>query len=85
LYAFDLIELNGGNLRRDPLEICKATLVCVLAKACPGPRVNEYIEADGPSCLPMPARMALECIVLKRKHRATAAAARPIGSRAGRR
>jgi len=26
LYAFDLIELNGDDLRRDPLEVRKATL-----------------------------------------------------------
>jgi bifunctional non-homologous end joining protein LigD len=26
LYAFDLIELNGDDLRRDPLQVRKATL-----------------------------------------------------------
>jgi len=31
LYAFDLIELNGDDLRRDPLEVRKATLASVLA------------------------------------------------------
>jgi ATP-dependent DNA ligase len=25
-YAFDLIELNGDDLRRDPLQVRKATL-----------------------------------------------------------
>jgi len=35
LYAFDLIELNGDDLRRDPLEVRKATLASVLAKASP--------------------------------------------------
>jgi ATP dependent DNA ligase domain len=33
LYAFDLIELTGDDLRRDPLEVRKATLASVLAKA----------------------------------------------------
>ena len=33
LYAFDLIELNGDDLRRDPLAVRKATLTSVLAKA----------------------------------------------------
>jgi len=33
LYAFDLIELNGDDLRRDPLEVRKATLRSMLAKA----------------------------------------------------
>jgi hypothetical protein len=32
LYAFDLIELNGDDLRRDPLEVRKATLATVLAR-----------------------------------------------------
>ena len=36
LYAFDLIELNGDDLRRDPLEVRKARLASVLAKAKAG-------------------------------------------------
>ena len=32
-YAFDLIELNGDDLRRDPLEVRKATLASIVAKA----------------------------------------------------
>jgi hypothetical protein len=31
LYAFDLIELNGDDLRRDPLEVRKATLASIVA------------------------------------------------------
>jgi ATP dependent DNA ligase domain len=34
LYAFDLIELNGDDLRRDPLEVRKATLASIVANAC---------------------------------------------------
>ena len=34
-YAFDLIELNGGDLRRDPLEVRKTTLASVLTKGWP--------------------------------------------------
>src|SRR5262249_23180019 len=44
LYAFDLIELNGDDLRRDPLEVRKATLASIVAKAQPGIRFNEHIE-----------------------------------------
>jgi bifunctional non-homologous end joining protein LigD len=36
LYSFDLIELNGDDLRRDPLEVRKATLASIVAKARPG-------------------------------------------------
>ena len=44
LYAFDLIELNGDDLRRGPLEVRKATLASVLAKARVGIRFNEHLE-----------------------------------------
>jgi ATP-dependent DNA ligase len=36
--AFELIELDGDDLRRDPLAIRKATLANVLAAASPGLR-----------------------------------------------
>src|SRR5713226_7459314 len=40
LYAFDVIELNGDDLRRDPLIVRKATLASVLARAAPGLRLR---------------------------------------------
>jgi bifunctional non-homologous end joining protein LigD len=49
LYAFDLIELNGDDLRRDPLQVRKATLASMLAKAGPGVRFNGHLEGDGPT------------------------------------
>jgi hypothetical protein len=36
-----LIELNGDDLRRDPLQVRKATLASVVAKARPGIRFND--------------------------------------------
>ena len=33
LYAFDLLELNGTDLRREPIEVRKATLVTTLLKS----------------------------------------------------
>ena len=33
LYAFDLLELDGTDLRREPIETRKATLASVLRKA----------------------------------------------------
>jgi ATP-dependent DNA ligase len=68
LYAFDLIELNGDDLRRDPLEIRKATLASVLGRAGHGLRLNEHIEADGPTVFAHACRMGLEGIVSKRKN-----------------
>ena len=46
LYAFDLIALDGDDLRRDPLTVRKATLRGVLAKAGVGLRYNEHMEYD---------------------------------------
>src|SRR5215472_15851488 len=49
LYGFDLIELNGDDMRRDPLEVRKATLRSMLAKTGLGLRFNEHMEGDGPT------------------------------------
>jgi bifunctional non-homologous end joining protein LigD len=54
LYAFDLIELDGDDLRREPLKTRKATLASVLRRAVPGVRMNEHIEADGPTVFAQP-------------------------------
>ena len=67
LYAFDLIELNGDELRRDPLEVRKATLRSMLAKAGLGLRFNEHLEGDGPTVFAHACKMGLEGIVSKRK------------------
>src|SRR5262245_55506243 len=69
LYAFeDLIELNGDDLRREPLEVRKATLASVLAKAAPGLRLNEHLEhEDGELVFRHACKLGLEGIVSKRK------------------
>ena len=66
-YAFDLIELNGGDLRRDPLEVREATLASIVAKASPGIRFNEHMEGDGPTVFAHACKFGLEGIVSKRK------------------
>ena len=67
LYAFDLIELSGDDLRREPLEVRKATLKSVLAKAGLGLRFNEHLEGDGATVFAHACKMGLEGIVSKRK------------------
>jgi ATP-dependent DNA ligase len=42
LYAFDLIELNGDDLRRDPLDVRKATLRSVLTRVGHGIRWKRW-------------------------------------------
>jgi ATP dependent DNA ligase domain len=59
--------VNGDDLRREPLDVRKATLPSVLAKAAPGLRLNEHIEADGPTVFAHACKMGLEGIVSKRK------------------
>jgi bifunctional non-homologous end joining protein LigD len=67
MWAFDLIELNGDDLRRDPLIVRKTTLASVLARAAPGLRLNEHLEADGPDVFHHACMLGLEGIVSKRK------------------
>jgi bifunctional non-homologous end joining protein LigD len=67
LHAFDLIELNGDDMRREPFETRKATLASLVKRAAPGLRLNEHIEADGPTSFAHACKMGLEGIVSKRK------------------
>jgi len=67
LYAFDLIELNGDDLRRDPLEVRKATLASLLTSAGHGIWFNDHIEGDSPTVFAHACKMGLEGIVSKRK------------------
>jgi bifunctional non-homologous end joining protein LigD len=67
LYAFDLLELNGKDLRREPLEVRKTTLASVLAKAGPGLRLNEHLKHDdGEVVFRHACKLGLEGIVSKR-------------------
>jgi bifunctional non-homologous end joining protein LigD len=47
LYAFDLLELNGKDLRREPLEVRKGQLARLLANAPRGLHYNEHIADLG--------------------------------------
>src|SRR5215468_1429205 len=67
LYAFDLIELDGDDLRREPLDVRKATLRSLLAKVGPGLRWNEHIEGDGETIFRHACKLGLDGIVSKRK------------------
>jgi ATP-dependent DNA ligase len=81
LYAFDLIELNGDDLRRDPLQVRKATLTSVLAKAGPGVRVNDHMECEmARSSSATPARWASKASCRSGRTRATVPVAHRTGS-----
>jgi bifunctional non-homologous end joining protein LigD len=60
-------ELPGIPLRREPLEVRKATLASVLRKARPGVELNEHLEhEDGEVVFRHACKMGLEGIVSKR-------------------
>jgi bifunctional non-homologous end joining protein LigD len=67
LYAFDLLALDGQDLRREPLETRKATLASLLRKSPAGISLCEHLEADGEVVFRHACKMGLEGIVSKRR------------------
>jgi bifunctional non-homologous end joining protein LigD len=66
LYAFDLLDLNGKDLSREPFEVRKATLASLL-RSCPlGVRLNEHLTHDGNVVFRHACKMGLEGVVSKR-------------------
>src|SRR6516162_7650749 len=66
IYAFDLLELDGQDLRREPLTARKAALASVVIQAGAGLRLNEHIEADGTLVFGHACKLGLEGIVSSR-------------------
>jgi bifunctional non-homologous end joining protein LigD len=70
LYAFDLLELDGRDLRREPWNVRRATLASLLRRAGNGIRLSEHIEdGDGAAVFRHACTMGLEGIVSKRRDR----------------
>jgi bifunctional non-homologous end joining protein LigD len=70
LYAFDLLEINGTDLRRDAWHVRGATLTSLLRKAGKGIRLSEHIDgADSETVFQHACAMGLEGIVAKRRDR----------------
>jgi ATP-dependent DNA ligase len=68
LYGFDLLELNGCDLRNEPWARRRGALVQLLAEAEPGIRLCEHIEdVDGTVVFRQACVMGLEGIVAKRR------------------
>jgi bifunctional non-homologous end joining protein LigD len=85
LYAFDLIELEGEDRRRDPLHRRKADLTRVLASAGPGLQINNWLTAPTATAPPSsstPASAASKASSRSARTRATGPAAATTGSRA---
>ena len=66
LCAFDLLELEGEDLRREPIEVRKATLKGLLRRAQPGIAFNRHFELDGTIVYEQACALGCEGIVSKR-------------------
>jgi bifunctional non-homologous end joining protein LigD len=66
LFAFDLLELDGQNLRGEPLVRRKVLLARLLARARAGLQVNDHLAAAGDVVFRHACQLGLEGIVSKR-------------------
>ena len=66
LYAFDVLELDGNDLRRAPVEERKRALERLLRQAKPGLKLNEHIDEPGEIVFRHACKLGLEGIVSKR-------------------
>jgi bifunctional non-homologous end joining protein LigD len=69
LYAFDLLEFNGEDLRPQPLHARKARLEALLAKAPASIQFHEHVEGDGVVVFERACKLGLEGIVSKHRER----------------
>ena len=65
LYAFDLMHLDGADLKAMPLSERKAALAKLLARARGAVRLSESLTERGPALLREACKMGLEGIVSK--------------------
>jgi len=66
LCAFDLLELDGKDLRGEPFEVRKATLASLLRARLPGLQFNQHLTHPGDIVFRHACAMGLEGIVSKR-------------------
>jgi bifunctional non-homologous end joining protein LigD len=67
LYAFDLLELNGVDLRPLPLEARRVGLARLLRQVKHGLHLSDHVEADGPAVFRHACLLGVEGVVSKRK------------------
>ena len=66
LCAFDLLQVDGRDLRREPLEARKRALAKLLRRSHSALVVNEHFEGDGAIVFREACRLGCEGIVSKR-------------------
>lgn len=67
LCAFDLLELAGTEVRKQPLDERKSLLADLLMKVKDGIEFNEHIEGAGPTIFEHACKLGHEGIVAKRR------------------
>jgi bifunctional non-homologous end joining protein LigD len=67
LAAFDLVELDGADLRKQKLLDRKARLAKLLSKVKNGIEFNEHLEGEGHAIFEHACKLGCEGIVAKRR------------------
>lgn len=67
LYAFDLLELDGADVRREAWDTRKTRLAKLLAKQPDGIAYNDHTDLPGQAVYEAACKMGLEGIVSKRR------------------
>jgi bifunctional non-homologous end joining protein LigD len=67
LCAFDLLEVDGRDLRREPIEDRKTELAKLLRGSLSGLVLNEVFEAPGPIVFAHACKLGCEGVVSKRR------------------
>ena len=66
-YVFDLLHVDGADLRKQPLHARKARLAALVAEAPEVVRLSEDFAEDGEAMLDHACRLSLEGLVSKRR------------------
>jgi bifunctional non-homologous end joining protein LigD len=69
LYTFDLLEIDGEDLRAYEWHVRRATLRSLIKRAGPGIKLSKHLVGDGALAFRHACRMGLEGIVAKRRDR----------------
>jgi len=67
LYAFDLLELHGEDLRPQAWEARRSRLAPLLMRTAPGIVLSEHADGDGEALFRKACEMGLEGLVAKRR------------------
>jgi bifunctional non-homologous end joining protein LigD len=78
LSAFDLLEIDGEDLRRYEWHVRRATLRSLIQRAGPGIRLSEHLDGDGALAFQHACFMGLEGIVAKRRADNVAGDGKPV-------